>query len=71
MKLKTREEMWQKVIDVREPDLRIHSLFDIFFERYKKSKGITFTEEMLVIILTSPTHQEDLRKLQENKKQSQ
>lgn len=65
MKLKTRDEMWQKVLEVEsQPDLRIQFWFDPLYDLYQNSKG-EFSEETLVIMLTSQMYEEDLKKLEE------
>ena len=63
--LLSRDEVYQKVVAVMQPDPRIDFWFDLFYLRYLKSNG-WFTPEMVVTMLTSPKYMEDMAKLRES-----
>lgn len=66
--MKTRDELWKKVTDIIEPDLRIHFWFDSLYDQYKKTGGLTFTEEMLIGMLTDPNWQTKMDQIEKDNK---
>jgi len=61
--LLSRDEVYQKVVAVMQPDLRIDFWFPTFYHWYVKSNG-WFTPEMVVTMLTSSKYMEDMKKLE-------